>query len=772
MKLRVCFLALCLALPAAAKAPLQEYSRHVPSDCQLLVAGRGSQSAPQILATLREHRKRLVSSVTLAEGMSLRLPTPIEVDIFLTKGLDGVWVDGIAQAVAPGGFFAWLEDSQWVAGLEVRDAGSASSLLDQVKAAGFWGAGPMGACRSNLTNLSTALEMYSADHQGAMPADLRALTPNYLARIPVCPVAGSDTYSAAYEHSEIAYSVACSGDHHGRGVNRPLLTRDGERLPADGDERVNLLALQDGIFSIPGGWAWCQAHGHLLLGSSKAALMRVLACWDGKSASLASQPWFGAVAEGVGETSVAAVSTWNDAGKWPWTVAALGGDPAQGPTRLYLRPTARLAPLLAPPSPDTLTAQYIPARLGSCVTADASRFQAALQLAHEAPGLDAALLRDFDGRFSWASEIDPEWGAEVGRHLAWSEAEQCGQAQGELVQALNKYRAAHKRYPDRLSELHLKPMPICPAAGRLEYRLTSGGFRLDCRGRHHEKAGLAANEPHADRSGVFLSRPGGQHRQLWVARVRDVEAVRKRMQGLEFRLIKDAGVDLLLVAQGPRAQELLDEAISVRQHPQLAAASEPLYRGATGSTTILVETFDLRSLFRAFSEVRAAWMGFATLKPEDRSSWSDLLGLVEAITYGPYLEAYGEESWRGASSLSVFRDGFLWKRDGGIPSPVLASVAADWKLLPEAALRKLASPADDLAACEGNLRNLRTRLEIYAVEHHNRYPKDLRALDHLPVCPCGGTYVYRLAGHKYELSCEGKRHGTAHPRLFSAIFQD
>lgn len=78
------------------------------------------------------------------------------------------------------------------------------------------------ACKSNLKNIGTALEMYSEDHKAQYPARLDALTPNYLKTLPHCPAARSDTYSASYstkdlkEKKEPYYSVACQGENHKR----------------------------------------------------------------------------------------------------------------------------------------------------------------------------------------------------------------------------------------------------------------------------------------------------------------------------------------------------------------------------------------------------------------------------------------------------------------------------------------------------------------------------------------------------------------------------
>jgi hypothetical protein len=82
--------------------------------------------------------------------------------------------------------------------------------------------GSLTACKSNLKNIGTALEMYSTDWSGKYPGSLEALTPNYLKTIPECPSAGSMTYrvhfgvgapmnSAGYEDY---YYIECYGENH------------------------------------------------------------------------------------------------------------------------------------------------------------------------------------------------------------------------------------------------------------------------------------------------------------------------------------------------------------------------------------------------------------------------------------------------------------------------------------------------------------------------------------------------------------------------------
>jgi hypothetical protein len=72
------------------------------------------------------------------------------------------------------------------------------------------------ACKSNLKNLGTALEMFASDHQGRYPKSLAELVPVYLKSIPPCPGAGRDSYSASYvvRNQPDCYLIYCCGRNH------------------------------------------------------------------------------------------------------------------------------------------------------------------------------------------------------------------------------------------------------------------------------------------------------------------------------------------------------------------------------------------------------------------------------------------------------------------------------------------------------------------------------------------------------------------------------
>lgn len=76
------------------------------------------------------------------------------------------------------------------------------------------------SCQQNCKNLSTGLEMYASDHQGHYPGNLSELVTGqfkYLGKIPQCPAAAEDTYSASYRMNREPdrFSLCCSGHHHG-----------------------------------------------------------------------------------------------------------------------------------------------------------------------------------------------------------------------------------------------------------------------------------------------------------------------------------------------------------------------------------------------------------------------------------------------------------------------------------------------------------------------------------------------------------------------------
>ncbi len=76
--------------------------------------------------------------------------------------------------------------------------------------------GQVTACKANLKNIGTALEMYAHDGGGRFPTVITDLTPNYLKMIPTCPSVGYGTYRGGFASASNpdAYTFVCSGDNH------------------------------------------------------------------------------------------------------------------------------------------------------------------------------------------------------------------------------------------------------------------------------------------------------------------------------------------------------------------------------------------------------------------------------------------------------------------------------------------------------------------------------------------------------------------------------
>ena len=85
--------------------------------------------------------------------------------------------------------------------LDLLALGGVTLLLGALLAPNFVRARSRGAttaCKSNLKNIGSALEMYSMDHYGKYPRNLSYLTPNYLKTIPKCPEPESLGYFAEF----------------------------------------------------------------------------------------------------------------------------------------------------------------------------------------------------------------------------------------------------------------------------------------------------------------------------------------------------------------------------------------------------------------------------------------------------------------------------------------------------------------------------------------------------------------------------------------------
>ena len=86
--------------------------------------------------------------------------------------------------------------------------------------------GRLVACKSNLKNIATAIEMYGTDFEDSLPPKMESLTPNYLRTIPQCPAYGDDTSvpmwfisppgnrDYVYQLKGDEFEVYCTGEKH------------------------------------------------------------------------------------------------------------------------------------------------------------------------------------------------------------------------------------------------------------------------------------------------------------------------------------------------------------------------------------------------------------------------------------------------------------------------------------------------------------------------------------------------------------------------------
>lgn len=179
----------------------------------------------------------LLAPFVFAVIMGLWMPKHINFGFYLGSLLVAQPVSCITAIVA-GGFSKTLKEKRRASrGILLAGYGTFFAILGLIAfpvsayiGPGFircrW-EGQFMACKHNVMNLGTALEMYATDNGGQYPPSLKYLAPDYLWQIPTCPSAGKDTYSSSYLVGQNfdAYTFYCSGANHtdvqGVGPNFP-----------------------------------------------------------------------------------------------------------------------------------------------------------------------------------------------------------------------------------------------------------------------------------------------------------------------------------------------------------------------------------------------------------------------------------------------------------------------------------------------------------------------------------------------------------------------
>ena len=84
--------------------------------------------------------------------------------------------------------------------------------------------GQLTACKSNLKNIGTAMEMYASDHNGryisgTTLAGSDLTTQGYMKVVPTCPVTNNSPYTyASHENPDYSYLVCDCGHHEQAGM--------------------------------------------------------------------------------------------------------------------------------------------------------------------------------------------------------------------------------------------------------------------------------------------------------------------------------------------------------------------------------------------------------------------------------------------------------------------------------------------------------------------------------------------------------------------------
>jgi prepilin-type N-terminal cleavage/methylation domain-containing protein len=115
--------------------------------------------------------------------------------------------------------------------------------------------GQLTSCKSNLKNIGTACEMYSADFNGRYPGDFTGLTSgSYMRVIPRCPLTAGEDYNYESQENPDWYGLSCdNGDHTQAGLT-------GKGYPQY-DSSAGLIApLQNGEGTQLTSWAKPEQH--------------------------------------------------------------------------------------------------------------------------------------------------------------------------------------------------------------------------------------------------------------------------------------------------------------------------------------------------------------------------------------------------------------------------------------------------------------------------------------------------------------------------------
>lgn len=755
----------------------------IPAETRRLVVvnGGASPTVEELWSRLKAKGASLRGAVSVWEGMSLRLPLPVQILIassrpewLLPQAPWQQWeqppqisVDELAPCLGSRGWWAELPEGQWVLTVEIRQRPPLEKIQRTILDQGVYGPSPLQVCRTNLKNLSTAMEMYLVD-QGRLPEKLSDLAPTYLSSIPECPSAGRRTYLLR-QLTGNQYRLDCGGDHHGLGPGNLCYESETGLRPdvTPAQLRVSILRpMPSGGYAIEGGPAWNIQDSQVVLASSRAALEAVQDCAAGKKPALQQPP---DLEEGMVQIWTAQNSIWDS--------LAFSHRPGVGRLVVKLPPQH---PYAAPVQPDLLTPSFVPGDWENAVTTDLARpLRAAMAIrpkyfASKSQRIYSQALEAFDGRVTLASPAGAlsDW---VLRLEEEQLAEDCQSQLNNLAVRIQEYRKKKGKFPERLQQLQENGYPgiLCPTGERLplSYRRQGKSYQLYCPGERHRAAGLGPDQPRA--GGTFQSL--GQPPALLVARVRDPQRARDWIRNWKLGekahwLVLDGPDSVLLWAWGEQAEALLQKAQECHRSGQhLLACPEYQQLSQQGAQKGEQQAFHLE--MTRLSGVRSAlqrtrwartWMEWQAGKvSSDAHRFSTMLG---ATLWGPWLDISENLSLDGQCLGLRTPDGVEFRRQGGLPSGLIAMPVFAEQLDP------LLDPPDPLLGCKSNMKNIATALEMYATDHKGHYPPRLQTLipgnylKVVPTCPeaCedtySATYQVKTRPEAFSFCCGGQNH--------------
>lgn len=209
----------------------------------------------------------------------------------------------------------------------------------------------------------------------------------------------------------------------------------------------------------------------------------------------------------------------------------------------------------------------------------------------------------------------------------------------------------------------------------------------------------------------------------------------------------------VLLAAGPSARQGLRQALDAAEGRQPPVAAEPVLKQAleaSGESWVAMSYLDLS---KASQPVLEAMKSERVPEAQARLLRTVASELSEA---------------RDASVLLVEPQGLRFRSFG--PGPY--SLTFTGGLLAAVLVPNLvkARGQGQLTACQSNLKNEGTALEMYAVDHAGRYPETMARLTPnylkvIPNCPAAGrdTYSesYQVAPDAFTLACRGHHHARA-----------